>query len=401
MKRKGAGPGAFVRFAKGNVVLLVSAVCALATVFLIPPDEGYLAYIDWETIGCLFCVLAVANAFRLAGALECVAHALLEGLRGPRGIVFALVFSTGLLSMFVTNDMALIVMLPVATATLQRAGCCRLLPLVFVLQGLSANLCGMVMPFGNPQNLFLYSYFDLSLGDFLRTMLPFFLASVILLAVAVLLLVGRAAAPGLGGEAAAEGAVPCLKVGPGRVAAYTGLLLLSVSAVFRVLPAAAAVVVVLAALLCFDRRALRAVDYPLLLTFICFFVFAGNLARIPQLGCWLASAVQGGELLVSAGLSQIISNVPAAVLLAQFTGYWEGILVGVNIGGAGTLVGSLANLIVLQHFLAVRKDMPAASAPGSGPLFDALSVGRFMAAFTALNALFLLVLVLLGILLGV
>lgn len=399
LKKLGAAPGAFARFAKGNVVLLVSAACALATVFLVPPDAGYLAYIDWETIGCLFCVLAVANAFRLVGALECVAHALLEGLRGPRGIVFALVFSTGLLSMFVTNDMALIVMLPVASATLLRAGCRRLLPLVFVLQGLSANLCGMVMPFGNPQNLFLYSHFALSLGDFLRTMLPFFLTSLVLLAAAVLLLVGGTAGS-VANAAAAAGAAPRLEAGPGRVLAYACLLLLSVLAVFRVLPVAAAVAVVLVALLCFDRRALRAVDYPLLLTFICFFVFAGNLARIPQLSLWLASAVQGGELLVSAGLSQIISNVPAAVLLAQFTGDWAGILVGVNIGGAGTLVGSLANLIVLQHFLAARKELAAASGSDASPSSGIPSIGRFMAVFTALNALFLLVLVLQGVLMG-
>lgn len=394
MKKLGAAPGAFARFAKGNVVLLVSAICALATVFLVPPDEGYLAYVDWETIGCLFCVLAVANAFRLAGALECVAHALLKGLRGPRGVVFALVFLTGILSMFVTNDMALIVMLPVASAALLRAGCCRLLPLVFVLQGLSANLCGMVMPFGNPQNLFLYSHFALSLGDFLRTMLPFFLTSLVLLAASVLLLVGGVAGAWSGGGSADS--APRLKAGSGRVLAYACLLLLSALAVFRVLPAAVAVAVVLAVLLCCDRMALQAVDYPLLLTFMCFFVFAGNLARIPQLSLWLASAVQGSELLVSAGLSQVISNVPAAVLLAQFTGDWAGILVGVNIGGAGTLVGSLANLIVLQRFLAVRREL----ASGASPCSDIPSTGRFMAVFTALNALFLLVLALQGVLLG-
>lgn len=428
--------------------MCISATCAIATMCVVPPDTQYWSYIDWETIGCLFCVLAVANAFRRIGAFDYVARVLLEKLNSPRGVVAMLVATTGVLSMFATNDMALIVMLPVAATALAKAGCCRLIPHAFVLQGLSANLCGMIMPFGNPQNLFLYSNFSLGLGDFLATLMPFFLTSVVLLAVGTWFLTrgtrsalepasvdapalaqdgaphsaGRAASPGHDlavslSFAAAPSLDPVSASVPmkvqsavancsedvrglgamadrGRVAAYAAMLALSLLAVFRVVPVPAAVMVVGLALLLADRDALKEVDYPLLVTFVCFFVFAGNIGRVPHLGAWLSSAVQGGELLVSAALSQVISNVPAAVLLSHFTGDWAGILVGVNIGGAGTLVGSLANLITLQHFMRIGELAPDARDE------KGLSLGYFMKIFTLMNAIFLAILLAQGMLLG-
>lgn len=381
--------GSLARFVRGHAVLLVSAACALATMVAVPPDAHYGAYIDWETIGCLFCVLAVANAFRLVGAFDRVARLFLEKLRTPRGVAAGLVTVTGALSMFATNDMALIIMLPIALTSLAKAKSLRLVPVVFVLQGLAANLCGMLMPFGNPQNLYLYSYFNIDLVEFLLAMLPFFAMSVALLMVATWLLTRREASSGIALEAPRA-----LGASRARVFAYALLLALTVLAVFRVVPVAVAVVAVGAALLLADRRALRAVDWSLLLTFVCFFVFAGNIARMPGLGEWLGSVLQGHELLAAAGLSQVISNVPAAVLLSRFTDSWAAVLVGVNIGGAGTLVGSLANLIVLQHFMGAKKLLGVSGA-------KELSTGYFMKGFAVLNAAFLAVLVAQALLLGV
>ena len=167
------------------------------------------------------------------------------------------------------------------------------------------------------------------------------------------------------------------------VAAYGLLFALTLLAVFRIVPVAAAVATVAAALAALDRRALAAVDWGLLATFACFFVFAGNLARVPEVSAWLSPLMADHGLLVSAGLSQIISNVPAAVLLSHFTGTWQPLLAGVNIGGAGTLVGSLASLITLQHFTSVRKIFPRAAA------LPELSTGRFLALFSVLNFGFL------------
>lgn len=177
-----------------------------------------------------------------------------------------------------------------------------------------------------------------------------------------------------------------MPLGRRRLAAYGLLFALTLLAVFRIVSIAAAVATVAAALAALDRRALAAVDWGLLATFACFFVFAGNMARVPEVSAWLSPLMADHGLWVSAGLSQIISNVPAAVLLSHFTGAWQPLLVGVNIGGAGTLVGSLASLITLQHFTSVRKIFPRATA------LPELSTGRFLALFSVLNFGFLAIL---------
>lgn len=391
-------------FLRGHVVLAVAAVAALASMTLVPPDAAYLGYFDLKTLGCLFCVLAVASALRLMGAFDRAARVVIARFRSPRAVVMALVLTTAVLSGVATNDMALIMMLPLSAFTLVGAGWARLLPATFACQSLAANLCGMIVPFGNPQNLYLYSFFGLGLGEFLGTMaLPFAVATAGVIA-CTWWLAGKdaepATEPGRENRAAtaveedARGAsapepAPAPRPMPlsrRRLALYGTLLALTMLAVFRVLPIAVAVIAVAAALTWADRRALAAVDWALLATFVCFFVFAGNMARVPEVADWLGPLMTDHGLLVSAGASQIISNVPAAVLLSHFTEAWQPLLVGVNIGGAGTLVGSLASLITLQHFTSLPKVFPA--------LRDdpALATGRFLALFCALNAAFLLAL---------
>lgn len=380
MRISATTPAAFLR---EHAVLVVAAMAAAASALAVPPDEAYLGYFDWKTLGCLFCVLAVASALRLMGAFDRAAHAVIARFRSPRPLALALVLTTAGLSCVATNDMALIMMLPLSAATLMGANLPRLVTPVFVLQSLAANLCGMIVPFGNPQNLYLYSYYGLGLGDFLATMaLPFALSTISIVA-CTWWLCGRtdSSSP----SDTRNLAMP-MPLGRRRLAAYGLLFALTLLAVFRIVPVAAAVAVVAAALAALDRRALAAVDWGLLATFACFFVFAGNLARVPEVSAWLSPLMADHGLLVSAGLSQIISNVPAAVLLSHFTGAWQPLLVGVNIGGAGTLVGSLASLITLQHFTSVRKIFPRATA------LPELSTGRFLALFSVLNFGFLAIL---------
>ena len=358
--------------------MAIAALAAAVTMVVVPPDGGYLTYIDVETLGCLFCVLAVANAFRYLGAFDRLAHAVIERLTTPRSVAMALVLTTGALSMVATNDLALIVMLPLSAITLVKAGWSHLVAIVFVMEGLAANLCGMVLPFGNPQNLYLYSYYALELLEFLQVMAPLFVVSAALVAGCTWLLTRGAHDAPATMEAASR-----MPLGRRRMLAYALLLVLAALAVVRVMPVWASVLVTAAVLAYADRRALKAVDYPLLLTFVCFFVFAGNMARMPFLSEWLHGLVAAHGLLVSAGLSQVISNVPAAVLLSHFTADWPALLAGVNIGGAGTLVGSLASLITLQHFTSVRRVFPN--------LRDdpRLSTGYFLKLFTILNVAFL------------
>ena len=327
-------------------------------------------------------MLAVASALRLMGAFDRAARAVIARFRRPGPLALALVLTTAVLSCVATNDMALIMMLPLSAATLMGANLPRLVAPVFVLQSLAANLCGMIVPFGNPQNLYLYSYYGLGLGDFLAAMaLPFALSTIGIVACTWWLCGqhGQQLRPRRYAQPcradAARPTPPC------RLRSC--LFALTLLAVFRIVPVAAAVATVAAALAALDRRALAAVDWGLLATFACFFVFAGNLARVPEVSAWLSPLMADHGLLVSAGLSQIISNVPAAVLLSHFTGTWQPLLAGVNIGGAGTLVGSLASLITLQHFTSVRKIFPRAAA------LPELSTGRFLALFSVLNFGFL------------
>ncbi|KAB1650671.1 citrate transporter [Adlercreutzia muris] len=395
-------------------MLAVSAVAAVASMVAVPPDSAYWGYFDWKTLGCLFCVLAVASALRLMGAFDRAARTVIARFGSPRSLALALVLTTAALSCVATNDMALIMMLPLSAATLVGAGRARLIPAVFVLQSLAANLCGMIVPFGNPQNLYLYSYYGLHLGDFLRTMALPFTVSVVGVVAATWWLAGRPGRKKASAEAtrgittakAPASSTPAARAAIGaaaepatapvprrpmplsrrRLGAYGVLLALTLLAVFRVLPIAVAVAAVAATLAALDRRALAAVDWSLLATFACFFVFAGNLARIPELAAILGPLMDDHGLIISAGASQVISNVPAAVLLSHFTDAWQPLLVGVNIGGAGTLVGSLASLITLQHFTSVRKVFPQTRD------VPELSTGRFLGLFTLLNVAFLVIL---------
>ena len=397
-------------------MLVVAAVAAAASMVAMPPDGAYLGYFDGKTLGCLFCVLAVASALRLMGAFDRAARTVIARFGSPRSLALALVLTTAALSCVATNDMALIMMLPLSAATLVGAGRARLIPAVFVLQSLAANLCGMIVPFGNPQNLYLYSYYGLHLGDFLRTMALPFAISVVGVVAATWWLAGRPgrkktsasaeATRGITTAKAPASSTPAARAAIGaaagpptapvprrpmplsrrRLGAYGVLLVLTLLAVFRVLPIAVAVAAVAATLAVLDRRALAAVDWTLLATFACFFVFAGNLARIPELAAWLGPLMDDHGLVISAGASQVISNVPAAVLLSHFTDAWQPLLVGVNIGGAGTLVGSLASLITLQHFTSVRKVFPQTRD------VPELSTGRFLGLFTLLNVAFLVIL---------
>ncbi len=372
-----------LRFAREHAVLAIAAVAALATMAVVPPDGQYLGYLDWKTLGCLFCVLAVANAFRYLGAFDRVARVAIKRFSTLRSVALALVVVTGALSMVTTNDLALIIMLPLSATVLARAGWGREIAALFVMEGLAANLCGMIVPFGNPQNLYLYSCYGIGLGEFVQVMaVPFLVATALVLLACALLARTPDSAP------AKMEPVPKQPLGRRRLVAYGLLLGLTVLAVLRIVPIGVAVVAVAVVLARTDRRALRAVDYPLLLTFACFFVFAGNMARMPFLSEALTGLMAADGLLVAAGLSQVISNVPAAVLLSHFTSDWPALLAGVNVGGAGTLVGSLASLITLQHFTSVRKVFPALDG------LPELRTSHFLGLFTTLNAGFLAVLLL-------
>ena len=179
-------------FVRNHVMLVVAAALAFFTMIIVPPDGAYLGYFDWNTLGCLFSVLAVANAFRFAGVFDRIARIVIERLSTPTTVVMTLVVITGVFSMVVTNDLALIIMLPITLYALVKAGWGSLIAPVFVLEGLAANLCGIIMPFGNPQNLYLYFFYSIGIVDFLQTMALPFMISAVLVIVCTFVLVRRA-----------------------------------------------------------------------------------------------------------------------------------------------------------------------------------------------------------------
>ena len=328
-------------FLRKNVVLCVAILAALLTSLIIPPDKAYLDYFDWKTLTCLFCVLAVVCAFKNIRFFFFLAQKIVKAFKNTRACVLALTYVTFIGSMLIANDMALLTFLPLGYLVLSTTGKKKYMAFTFIMQNIAANLGGMLTPFGNPQNLYLYTKFLIPTGDFIATMLPPFLISVALITICCLVFVKKESL-----EIEEEKIV--LPVG--KTIIYSLLFTLSIIIVFRVIPFWTGLIVIPAFLLFMDRKALKDVDYCLLLTFVAFFIFAGNMARISTVKTLLEGLMEKNALLVSTLSCQAISNVPSAILLSQFTSDYHAILLGVNIGGVGTLISSLASLITFREY---------------------------------------------------
>lgn len=355
-----------LKFIKKHVVFCAAVVAALMTCFFVPPDVEYLTYFDWKTLVCLFLTLAVVCALRNIKFFTIVARRLVKFSGNLRGLFLTLICITFLGSMLIANDMALITFLPLGYFALTTAKQERYMAYLFILQNISANLGGMLTPFGNPQNLYLYSYFNIPTDEFCGIMLPPFLLAISLLAVACLFVKPTTLTID---ESFPE------KLNRRRTVFYLILFVLSLLVVFRVVPTVVGLVLVTAILWVADREALLMVDYPLLGTFFFFFIFSGNLARIESVNAFLSQLLQQDTLLVSILSCQVISNVPSAILLSRFTTDYSSLLLGVNIGGTGTLIASLASLITFSEYRILY--------PGHGKLYFWL--------FTLINVIFLVI----------
>lgn len=324
-----------------NVVLCIAALLALITSVIVPPDKAYLDYPDFRTLSCLFGTLAVICALKNIRFFTYLARKIVCMTGNMRSASVALVYITFIGSMLIANDMALLTFLPLGFFVLTATGNEKYMARVFILQNIAANLGGMLTPFGNPQNLYLYSYFNIPTGEFMKIMLFPFLLSVILIT-ACCFLFPKTKLSLTNNEQ--------IELPKKRTAFYLAVFALSILMVFRVLPYYIGVAVIFIAILATDRNALKKVDYGLLATFFCFFIFSGNLARIPAVNDLLSSLLEKNTLIISALSCQVISNVPSAILLSHFTSDYAPLLIGVNIGGAGTLIASLASLITFRTY---------------------------------------------------
>ena len=331
-----------IHFIRKNTVLVIAAALALVTSLIVPPDADYIGYFDFKTLTCLFCTLAVICALKNVRFFTKLAERIVVVSGNTRTAVLLLVYITFIGSMLLANDMALLTFLPLGYYVMSSAGKERYMAFTFIMQNIAANLGGMLTPFGNPQNLYLYEKFRIANGEFIKIMLFSFLLSVLLITLLCIVFV-----KGEKMQLKTRDFAPMPKV---KVIIYLLLFAFSILLVFRTVPYYVGLILVPLALLFLDKSALLKVDYPLLFTFVFFFIFAGNMARIDIVENAVGALLSKNTLLVSALSCQFISNVPSAILLSEFTTDYRALLMGVNIGGAGTLIASLASLITLREF---------------------------------------------------
>lgn len=357
---------------KNETVFCVSLVLAVLSALIVHPDAGYAAYPDYRTIALLFCLMIIVAGAQSLGIFAMLGHFLLKGAGSVKKLSAIMVLLCFFSSMVITNDVALITFVPFTLMIFQMGGRIdRVLKLV-VLETIAANLGSMATPIGNPQNLYLYSISGFSVPQFAWAVLPYVGIALVMLMAAVM--AGRDE-PLMNVEIREKTKRNGKKFW-GKAAVFLVLLFLCLLVVFRILPYQPVLICVMVTVLLVDRKLYLSVDYFLLLTFLCFFVFIGNMKRIPEINEWLVTVVNGRELIAGILTSQVISNVPAAILLSGFSSDLSALLTGVNLGGLGTLIASLASLISIKFFARVYPN----------------EKGKFLKVFTVWNVLFLIVL---------
>ena len=362
-----------VNFAKKETVLFAAVLLAFGSMVCVPPDMQYLSYIDYRVLALLFCLMTVMEGFKSTGFFAAVAGKLLEKVKTFRQLYLVLVFLCFFTSMWITNDVALLTFVPFTGLVLRMTGLEQEMIPVIVLQTIAANLGSMTTPVGNPQNLYLYSISGMGIGAFLQIMGPLTLISAGLIFLICLIHKDFPIRQGMLGKEI----VGVRKAGENQVLAV--LFFISLLSVFRILSWQLLLLIVLASCIgikafCKEKYLPLKADFGLLLTFVAFFIFIGNMGRICAVREVLSQVLNGRELLISFLCSQMISNVPAAILLSGFTQEYRGLLQGVNIGGLGTLIASLASLISYKFFAAESEQTPAAG-----------TRGRYMLTFTIWN----------------
>ena len=304
--------------------------------------------------------MVVVAGLRRAGAFSSLARTLCERAATTRQLGFILVMLCFASSMFITNDVALLTFVPFSIMVLSIAGRQKQIVPVIVFQTVAANMGSMLTPVGNPHNLYIYSYYDIPAWTFLKMTFPVWAASLLIVIVLCLTI------PKDEINHEMKGSQPLDRK---ALAVYCVLFAVCLLTVARVIPWQLMLAIIIVFLAFYERKMLLHADFLLLLTFICFFIFSGNMARIEIIYETLSGLIKGHELLLGAALSQIISNVPATLLLSNFTDNAKELLLGVDIGGLGTPVASLASLISLKLYMVAKN----------------ASLARFMRWFIAVN----------------
>ena len=356
-----------VHFMMSQLVLTIAVIAMLITCVFVPVDKDYIGYFNWQTLATLFCTLAVVCAFAHIHVFEIISRNIVLKLHTLRNATIGIVFITFVGSMILANDMALLTFLPLGYYVLKNTDNKESMAFTFIMQNIAANLGGMVTPFGNPQNLYLYAYYNIGNAEFVKIMMPSFLVATALIILCCLFVKNTPLT-------LQQEKTYTLNVRLTII--YSILFIASILIVFRIVPYGIGTLVIAVTLFFLDKKALQQVNYPLLLTFCVFFVFSGNLARIPAVNDFFSWLLPKNTLLFGILSCQVISNVPSAVLLSHFTNDYASLLPAVNIGGLGTLIASLASLITISEY---RRHNPT-------------GLKKYVLQFTAINFGFLIVL---------
>lgn len=359
---------AFERLFQEKIVW-ISLLLVFISMFFVPPSRAYLDYIDTKVLIFLFCFMILIKGFESIGFFALLSQKVIKSVHQLRTLFFALILFTFFLSMWVTNDVALLMMVPFTIVLLTAIQQKQAMIYFLVMETIAANLGSMLTPFGNPQNLYLFSYYHLELLSFLQMMFPVTFVSFVLLI----------------GSGFFVKRTPIqldfnqkIKVKDGKKGwVYAALFLLCVLSLFEWLSIYILWVVVCIIIFILQKSLFKQVDYGLLVTFLCFFIFIGNLQAIPVVQDWMIRFISDQVFPVSFGLSQLISNVPAAMLVSVFTEDVRNVLLGVNIGGLGTPIASLASLITFKFY---------------GQTFQAHPL-KYLLVFTMAQIIFLVILV--------
>ena len=369
-------------FARREVVLSIATVAAIITMFFVPINKGYADYFEYKTLIALFCMLAVVAGLKNTNVFEFVAKKLIALFKTRRAVIYCLIYGTVLFDMIVANDMSLITFLPLTYIVLHKTNNDKYLCYTFILQTIAANMGGMITPHGNPQNLYLYSFYNIPTLEFFGTLLIQSITVAVLLFICVLFVKNEKL------SLRSEENLPVKKK---ELIIYGILFVLVILCILRLIPMPSfitgmfagheahfltlAVVVILVAI--FDRKRFLHVDYALLATFCVFFIFSGNIAQIDAIKNFISGIVEKSTLAAGIISCQFISNVPTAIFLSNFTENWRELLVSVNIGSLGIIISSLASLITLKEYL---KHQPK-------------GLKKYMIKFTLVNTSFLIVLI--------
>lgn len=356
-------------FVKKEPVLFVAILLAVLSSFLVKPSVEYINYIDFGVLILLFCLMVVVSGFQSIGVFEFLAAYLLKCMKNMRQLYFVMISLCFFSSMLITNDVALITFIPFTIMILIHLDKKDKLITLIVLETIAANLGSMLTPIGNPQNLYIYTISQMSLLKFVSVMLPITVISYLLLLLIIWI--------GTKKNENIEMNLPVKEVeDKKRFALYVILFVLCICAVLHLVPYVVLLGVVFCGAYLSDKDLIGKVDYSLLLTFTAFFIFIGNMQHMEFIRSFINSIIAGNTIVFAVLSSQIISNVPAAVLLSGFTKNYAELLIGLNIGGLGTLIASMASLISYRYYVNIENH----------------DTKKYISVFTITNLFFLIVL---------